>query len=316
MIRYLTHNQIDTQRWDECIAQSPDGLVYAWSWYLDVVHPGWEALVEEDYESVMPLTGNKKCGINYLFQPFFTQKLGVFSKKEVSEEKIEEFLNAIPEKFQFAEIKCDNFSVTRDSKDSKVSAIVSSHRNIELSLNQEYSVISANYHSNTKRNLAKAKKENLSIVENAKPSAIVDLFRKSRGKDIKHWGDKEYERLLSLVETAKNHNQCLVLEVQNADNQIIAGAFFMMSHNKIVFLFSGSDESNKENHGLTFLLDHVIERFAGTDNILDFEGSDNDGLARFYMGFGGEEKYYQELRFNKLNKIYNFALTFLKRHKI
>ena len=316
MIRYLTHNQIDTQRWDECIAQSPDGLVYAWSWYLDVVHPGWEALVEEDYESVMPLTGNKKCGINYLFQPFFTQKLGVFSKKEVSEEKIEEFLNAIPEKFQFAEIKCDNFSVTRDSKDSKVSAIVSSHRNIELSLNQEYSVISANYHSNTKRNLAKAKKENLSIVENAKPSAIVDLFRKSRGKDIKHWGDKEYERLLSLVETAKNHNQCLVLGVQNADNQIIAGAFFMMSHNKIVFLFSGSDESNKENHGLTFLLDHVIERFAGTDNILDFEGSDNDGLARFYMGFGGEEKYYQELRFNKLNKIYNFALTFLKRHKI
>ena len=315
MIRYLTHNQIDTQRWDECIAQSPDGLVYAWSWYLDVVHPGWEALVEEDYESVMPLTGNKKCGINYLFQPFFTQKLGVLSKKELTEEKIEEFLNAIPEKFKFAEIKYTNLIVSKVSSNPKVSAITN-HRNIELSLNPDYSILVSNYHSNTKRNLAKAKKENLSIVENAEPSAIVELFRKSRGKDIKHWGDKEYERLLSLVETAKNHNQCLVLGVQNADNQIIAGAFFMMSHNKIVFLFSGSDESNKENHGLTFLLDHVIERFAGTDNILDFEGSDNDGLARFYMGFGGEEKYYQELRFNKLNKIYNFALTFLKRHKI
>ena len=91
MIRYLTHNQIDTQRWDECIAQSPDGLVYAWSWYLDVVHPDWEALVEDDYGAVMPLTGNKKFGINYLFQPFFTQKFGVFGKKRFQKRRLSSF---------------------------------------------------------------------------------------------------------------------------------------------------------------------------------------------------------------------------------
>ena len=101
MIRYLTHNQIDTRRWDECIEQSPDALVYAWSWYLDVVHPDWEALVEDDYETVMPLAGGKKFGINYLFQPFFTQKFGVFGKNKVSEGIIQEFLDAVPEKFQF-----------------------------------------------------------------------------------------------------------------------------------------------------------------------------------------------------------------------
>ena len=315
MIRYLTHNQIDTQRWDECIAQSPDGNVYCLSWYLDVVHPNWEALVEDDYEAVMPLTGGKKFGINYLFQPFFTQKLGIFSKNEVSEEKIEQFLNAIPDKFKFAEINCVNLSVSKDFKDSKVSAIITSHRNIELDLNQDYSVLSQNYSSNTKRNLAKAKKEELKIVENAEPSVIIALFRKNRGKEIKHWGDKEYERLLKLVETAKKHEACLVLGVQNPDNQIVAGAFFMISHNKIVFLFSGSDESNKESHGLTFLLDYVIGKYSGTENILDFEGSDNDGLSRFYKGFGGKETFYHGLTFNKLNKISKFALKILKRHK-
>ena len=304
MIRYLTHNQIDTQHWDECVEQSPDGLVYCWSWYLDVVHPGWEALVENDYETVMPLCGGRKFGINYLFQPFFTQKFGVLSKKEVSKEKIGQFLNAIPDKFKFAEFRI-NKSYNADN-----------HRNIELSLNQEYSVLAANYNSNTKRNLAKAQKQGLTIVENAEPSAIIELFRKNRGREIKKWGDKEYERLLKLVETAKNHGACMVLGAQNPDNQIVAGAFFMISHKKIVFLFSGSDESNKENHGLTFLLDHIIEKYSGTDLTLDFEGSDNDGLARFYKGFGGEEKYYQGLRFNRLNKIYNFALQILKRNKI
>lgn len=303
MIRYLTHNQIDMQRWDECIAQSPDGNIYCWSWYLDVVHPDWEALVEDDYATVMPLAGNKKCGINYLFQPFFTQKFGVFSKKEVSEAKIEEFLNAIPEKFKFADFRLKGVKGV-------------THRNIELSLNREYSVLAENYHSNTKRNLAKAKKEGLKVIEDVEPSAIIKLFRQNRGKDIKHWGDKEYERLLELVETAKKHDACMVLGAQNIDNQIVAGAFFMMSHNKTVFLFSGSDESNKENHGLTFLLDYVIEKNSGTNTILDFEGSDNDGLARFYKGFGGEEKYYTELRLNRLNKIYKFALKILKRNKI
>ena len=115
MIRYIAHNQIDTQHWDECIAQSPDGLVYAWSWYLDVVHPGWEALIEDDYETVMPLAPGRKFGINYLFQPFFTQKFGVFGKKEVSEAKIKEFLEAIPEKFKFAEFRINrDFRVFRD----------------------------------------------------------------------------------------------------------------------------------------------------------------------------------------------------------
>lgn len=304
MIRYIAHNQIDKQRWDERIAQSPDGLVYAWSWYLDVVHPGWEALVEDDYEAVMPLTGGRKFGINYLFQPFFTQKFGVFGKKEVSKEKIEEFLAAIPKKFKFAELRM-NISCTTYFK----------HRNIVRDINCKYAVITDSYSSNTKRDLAKAKKEKLQIIDDAEPSAIIDLFRKNRGKDIEKWGDKEYNRLLNLVEEAKKHDSCLVLGVQNADNQLVAGAFFMISHKKIVFLFSGADESNKELHGLTFLLDYVIEKYSGTDFTLDFEGSDNEGLARFYKGFGGKEIFYSELKFNKLNKISNFALKILKRHK-
>ena len=312
MIRYIAHNQIDTQRWDECIAQSPDGLVYAWSWYLDAVHPGWEALVEDDYETVMPLAAGRKFGINYLFQPFFTQKFGVFGKKEVSEAKIEEFLEAIPEKFKFAEFRINrDFRVFRDLRVFRVE----NHRNIELDLAENYDVLAENYHSNTKRDLAKAKKEKLQIIENAEPSAIIELFRKNRGKKIEKWGNKEYNRLLELVEAAKKHDSCLVLGAQNADNQLVAGAFFMISHKKIVFLFSGADESNKELHGLTFLLDFVIEKYSGTDFIFDFEGSNNEGLARFYKGFGGKEIFYSELKFNKLNKISNFALKILKRHK-
>ena len=46
MIQYLEHNQIDKKKWDATVEEC--GNIYAYSWYLDIVHPGWEALVEED----------------------------------------------------------------------------------------------------------------------------------------------------------------------------------------------------------------------------------------------------------------------------
>ena len=69
MIHYLEHKDIDKAKWDATVVEC--GNIYARSWYLDIVHPGWEALVEDGYFAVMPLTGGKKFGVNYLYQPFF-----------------------------------------------------------------------------------------------------------------------------------------------------------------------------------------------------------------------------------------------------
>ena len=81
----------------------------------------------------------------------------------------------------------------------------------------------------------------------------------------------------------------------------------MCSHDKIIFFFSGCDESNKHNHALTMLIDSIIRSFSETQNTFDFEGSDNDGLARFYKGFGGKETFYPGIRYNNLNNILKFA---------
>ncbi len=81
MIKYLKHHEVAKDKWDECIDKAFNGIIYAYSWYLDLVSPEWEALIEDDYSIVFPLTQRNKNNINYLFQPVFTQQLGVFSKK-------------------------------------------------------------------------------------------------------------------------------------------------------------------------------------------------------------------------------------------
>ena len=80
MIKFVTHNEIDKRRWDECIANAINGNIYVWSWYLDIIHPRWDALIDGDYERVMPIAGKQKIGISYLFQPFFVLTMTMVTK--------------------------------------------------------------------------------------------------------------------------------------------------------------------------------------------------------------------------------------------
>ena len=227
MIQYLVNNQIDKTKWDATIAEC--GNIYAYSWYLDIVHPQWEALVEDDYQSVMPLTGGKKFGVNYLYQPYFVQQLGVFSKAPLTSEKTEEFLNAIPKKYRFAEIRLNESNTFNEGFQG-----IEYHRNVLLDLNQGYETIRANYHQNTKRNLAKAEANNLQIVDTVIPYHVVALFTDNRGALLDKWGDAEYARLTHLAQVAQCRNAAFFLGVtEKGVGELLCAAIFMKTSNRI-----------------------------------------------------------------------------------
>lgn len=297
MIQHLLHNEIDLKKWDATINDC--GNIYARSWYLNIVHPGWEALVEDDYQSVMPLTGGKKFGVNYLFQPYFVQQLGVFSQSPMTSEKLDAFLSAIPEKYRFAEIRL-NESNTLD----KVTEGFDYHRNVLLDLNQDYNTIRSNYHTNTKRNLAKAENNNLQLIDTVIPYHVVALFTDNRGALLNKWGDAEYARLTALTQVAVNRKSAFILGVtEKGVGQLLCAAIFMKTDNRITFLFSGLTEEGKQRQAMTYLLDQVIQKHAKQSVTFDFEGSDDDNLARFYLGFGGQEVQYPSYTFNRLSPI-------------
>ena len=310
MIHYLEHTAIDRTKWDILISDC--GLVYAQSWYLDIVHPEWSALVLDDYEAVMPITGGKKFGVNYLFQPFFVQQLGVFSKQGVSPELLQDFLNAIPRKYRFAEIKLNEGNVFE-----KPLQDIEFHRNTLLDLNQDYATIRANYHTNTKRNLAKAESLDLQLIESPNIRQIIRLFRENRGATVGAWGDAEYDTLINLAETALRRHAAFTLGVtEKSNDELLCGALFMKTPSRVTFLFSGNSDRGKDVQAMTFLLDRAIQRFAHQPVTFDFEGSDDDNLARFYLGFGGKDKPYSSYTYNRLSLFGKMLLNIWKKKKI
>lgn len=309
MIHYLQHKDIDKKKWDATIAEC--GNIYACSWYLDIVHPQWEALVEDDYQSVMPLTGGKKFGVNYLYQPYFVQQLGVFSKSPMTAEKTETFLKAIPSSYRFAEIRLNENNSFEDGFQG-----VEYHRNVLLDLNQDYETIRANYHQNTKRNLAKAESNNLQIINTVIPYHVVALFTDNRGALLDKWGKAEYARLTGLTNVAVKRNAAFILGVtEKGVGQLICAAIFMKTKDRITFLFSGLTVEGKQRLAMTYLLDQVIQKCANQPLTFDFEGSDDDNLARFYLGFGGHEVKYPSYTFNRLSPLGKRLLKLWKRKK-
>ena len=302
MITYLTHNHIDKTRWNECVARAFNGNVYAWSWYLDMVHPGWEALVEindGNYLKIMPLTCKKKYGINYLCQPFFVQQLGIFSTAPVTLETTKSFLQAIPAKYRLIEIRLNENNPVENNWSG-----VALHRNHLLDLNHDYTFLFNGYHENTKRNLKKSLKYGLQLVEGASIQTVIQLFRNDRGASVRHWGDAEYARLERLTEAAITSRNAFVYAIKSIDkDEVICGALFMISHCRLTFLFSGNSYAGKETQAMTFLIDQVIQRFSGQPLVFVFEGSDDDDLARFYHGFGGVPVTYPSFSFRLKNPL-------------
>ena len=295
LINYLKHNQIDKEKWDRCIHQAFNGSTYAESWYLDLVHEDWEALVENDYERVMPLTGGKKFGVSYLFQPYFTQQLGVFSKSKLTPGIVETFIQSIPAHFKFIEINLNSFNKINDKKNH-----VSQNNNYLLDLIHPYEKLLKKYSNNTRRNLKKSSTYKLSISKNIKPEDLISLFRNNRGKQLKKWKDTHYHILQRIMYRAVYKGKGILYGVYTEFNELCAAAFFIKNSNRIVFLFSGSNQSARENRAMTLLIDSLIREYASSRIVFDFEGSNDANLARFYRGFGAKKITYPALLINKL----------------
>jgi hypothetical protein len=308
MIHYLEHNDIDKLKWDDCINRSVNTIVYARSWYLDIVSPGWDALVEDDYDTLFPLTHNRKFGISYLFQPYFTQQLGLFTVNHLTENLVSDFLEAIPHKFRFAEIHLNSLNKV-DTSVYQASPRI----NLELDLINTYENLRKNYDKNTIRNLKKAFESSIVIRRKVEPDELITLFRENFGKKEKKIKFAHYEILRKLMSYCLKERTGIIMGAFLPDGKLCAAAFFLLDRSRVIFHFAASDSIARETGAMFLLIDSFIREHAGQSLTLDFEGSNDPNVSRFYKSFGASECNYTKITINRLPWIVKKAVYFKKR---
>ena len=288
MIAYLTRDELNVVKYDTCISNAVNTRVYAYSWFLDIVCDTWDVLVEDDYQSVMPLPKRKKYGIHYIYLPPWIQQLGVFSLQTINEFTVPQFLKKIPKKFKLIDIFLN-------SKNLISSQRIKTRENFILSLDKTYETLRKQYSKGRKSSCNQAQQFNLEIIENYDYEKIIQLFKQNKGPELnKNYSD--YQILSNLITHALCLNYVKSMGVINKNNEIIGGAFFLNDKHRITYLFSAVNDEGREKQAMSFLIDHVIENNAESDYILDFEGSMIAKLASFFKSFGAQKEIYFHLK--------------------
>ena len=292
-IRYLLREEIDTSKWDNCIQSAPGGTVYATAAFLDHMSTCWSALVAGDYNTVMPLPYRKKFGFDYLYQPAFCQQLGVITQMEDGRPvDADYFLAAIPKRFRFWEINLNSKNTVRNYN-------FNSRKNFLLNLSSDFATLQTGYSRMAKRNIRKAQDAGVIVEPSGLVNAVMDLHGKRFGSSLGPT-QSDYQHLADYVAQLPSENK-LILIAKNSFGNLIASSLYLIYKNRVVFLLNGNLSESLRTGATHLLKDFCIRKFAGSNMILDFEGSDNPDFARFYQQFGAHElEYYPAIYYNKL----------------
>lgn len=291
-IACLPYSEIDLEKWDRCIRNSYNGLIYSTSAYLNAMAGSWDGLVLNDYEAVMPLPWRKKWGLHYVYPPAFTQQLGITALQKETSDTVDQFINSIPKKFRYFEM---NFNTTNVVAHLDTVA----RKNYMLPLNSEYEKMAGNYSRSAKRNILKAKSSNSNVVENISPEKIIALHR-VRFKDNVGSNNSDYQNLTQLIKLLAEKNETYCIGATDSNGTLIAGSIYTVFKSRLTFIINGNTNESLQNGATHLLMDFTIQKFSNSGFILDFEGSDHPAFARFYEQYGATPETYYFLRQNNL----------------
>ncbi len=293
MIAFYKNNEIDREHWDNCIKNSPGVKPYAYSWYLDIMAPGWQALIDDDYDSVFPVPGFKKYGIQYIATPVFLQQLGVFSPDKPAESSFSEFLDFLPDFYRLVDLCVGQVDHTTGFK-------ITEKVNYELNLSQPYEQLWNNFTPHCKRNINIASKKKPKLVSDITPDELIELFITNKGGQIKGIKLKDYNRLRNLMNFCIKNKKGRIVGVRSSKKRISFGVFIVeTTGNKTMLLVVNTTHSRDRRTGY-YVVNELIKNNSSTRTILDFAGSSIPSIASFMESFGSEKVPYYRLYRNRL----------------
>jgi hypothetical protein len=300
-IKWIRNQDINRKQWDECIAHSEYAVAYAFSWYLDRICTQWDALVAGDYLYMMPLVNRRKFGISYIYQPFFTQQSGIFSEEIITEEIIRLFFESIPEKFRLIEMNL-NLGNGAIANIFEAKANTTYH----LSLQPELEVIRTGFNANTRRNIQKAIQNRVAVSNSTDIQSFIKFTSanlKDKAPEVKA---QHFAVLRELIQFALTNGYGQLLVAANDQKKWLSAVFFVQTAESAIYLAASSSEEGIRKSSMFLLIDTFIQAHAGESLVLDFEGSNIQGIARFYAGFGAMPQIYYTVHQNRLPWLIRF----------
>jgi hypothetical protein len=292
MVQIIPFNQIDKAKWDACVTNNSNGLIYATTAFLNAMVKNWKGIVINDYETIFPLCIKQKFGIQYLYTPPFIQQLGFIGNNELVTKNI---IAAIFETVKYGSVNLNfgntNFNTIQQCK---------VHNNFVIDLNQKYHYIKANYKKSIDYSLSKASKQNLKYTTDISFENAVENYQKHNQQALQHVNLDDYKNLRKVLAILQKEEKVIVRKVVNSANETLSIAVLLKDNKRIYNLINYTNNEGRQAEANYFLYDKILEEFSETPMLFDFEGSDLPGIKSFYEKFGATNQPYFHWHFNQL----------------
>jgi hypothetical protein len=290
-LRYIKHNDIDLKKWDATVLNSQIPFVFAQSFYLNATCPNWDALVMDDYESVFPITARRKFGFTYLPQPPFTSQLGTYGK--VSPETEQAFYHYIIGHYKLIDLE---LNITNKIQ----SEFIAPKNTYTLDYKDGYK-----FNQNTKRNIARAQENNFRVekVSQAEVLSLSQAYLNPFLETEVGLSPQTVSRLDQLLINAIRVGYLYTFKVVDSQNNIKALGHFICNGRHALYLKGTNFDKAGNSGSMHLLMKHAIDFFSDKAVFFDFGGGSKQGLANFYMGFGGRAMTYSFLQVNNLPRL-------------
>ncbi len=265
-IQYLQRAQIDTVKWDNCLAAATNGLIYAYSFYLDRMAGNWDALVLNDYEAVMPLPWKKKWGASYIAHPPLTASLGIFGTA-VTAEITNLFIGAIPARFKLVDLLLNPANFLPASR------LQSIRNNYVLDLNSKYEDIYRQYRNNVRRNIKKAQQLNCRYAIGVPVEEVIRLAHWQIQQQTTNIGEEDYTHFKDLFHYLQSKQSAEACGVYTPNNELVASCAMVLFKWQGLLCAGGQPSQWQDLGASHYLIDRFIEAHADRNSVLDFEGS-------------------------------------------
>ncbi len=285
MIEAIPFEKIDQKKWNNCVQESEHKNIYGLYDSICTACDHWIGIVYNDYEAIMALPMKKKLGLSYSWHPQFMGPLGIFGEEVTTEIRSKMFATIIEHSWW---IKMHYWQDQSEIKEIKTTERI--YQQLDLA-DRSMDNIRLNYNDNTKRNLKKAIKQNLSIRKTDDSEQLILVFKENKGDQIKNIKEESYVLLKKLTDHWIKKGMGHIMTVY-AGSDLAAIGCFLTWGKRLIYYKGAVTEAGKTNGAMHYLIDQEIELHLSGCSSFDFGGSNTESVARFYKGFGGTDRMY------------------------
>lgn len=279
-MKLIARKNINIEKWNALVESDANASIYCQTVFLDSLAANWVLLVNEDYTLGMPIPYVKHLGIRGIYTPNFIRSIDfVGDKKLLTKELITHIVRLLKKKFSYSNLKMESPIVVK-----KPAYFVYQELNGPKEL-----------HTQAKRKIKKFQQSKLEI-QKSTVKEVAGIITSELFDKVEYLKMIDFQRFETLV-FAIDESDFWILSVSDGKD-VLGGMIFFKWKNRLHYIKGGSIRNAKNAGAMYAMMDYAVDFALESKLILDFGGSNVEGVKQFNNSFGAKDVNYSNMVWN------------------